>query len=361
MKVLLLSKYSRMGASSRLRALQYLPYLERNGVHVKVQTLFDDQYLESLYQGRGRSNWLTLKRYIARFLVLLQVAKYDVIWIEKEIFPFLPATMERLLKFFGIPYVVDYDDAIFHNYDLSKNMFVRALLSSKVDVVMRYADCVVAGNSYLAQRAVSAGASSVEVVPTVVDYLRYSGEASQRSRKLTIGWIGSPSTEKYVVQIQDALRDACVTYDARLLLMGAGAGVLNDFEGVDIELHPWSEDAETGFIQLLDVGIMPLVDGDWEKGKCGYKLIQYMACGVPVIASPVGVNIDIVEGNRCGMLATDLSDWRDCLGKLLTDDKLRSSYGRNGLHAVEQTFSLQIQAPRIRDILGRAGDSLDHA
>jgi glycosyltransferase involved in cell wall biosynthesis len=99
---------------------------------------------------------------------------------------------------------------------------------------------------------------------------------------------------------------------------------------------------------------MPLVDGFWEKGKCGYKLIQYMACGVPVVASPVGVNVDIVDGNQCGMLASDIEDWRRCLDKLLSDRALRVFYGSKGRHAVEYTFSLQVQAPRIRDIFMHA-------
>lgn len=351
MKVLLLAKYSRMGASSRLRALQFLPFLEREGFTVEVNTLFDDRYLERLYASGGRSVLLTLKCYFSRFLLLFKVGDYEMVWIEKEIFPFFPALAERMLKFFKVPYVVDYDDAIFHNYDLSSNAFVRAFLGSKIKVVMRHAEVVTAGNAYLAEYAIESGASNVEIVPTVVDHLRYVSDGPEVRNDLVIGWIGSPSTEKYVVEIKTALKAVCDNFGARVILMGASSSVLAKLEGLNVEVIPWSEETETGFIKQLDIGIMPLADGLWEKGKCGYKLIQYMACGVPVVASPVGVNVDIVDGNRCGMLASDIDGWRQCLDCLLSDQALRVFYGSNGLSAVERTFSLQVQAPRIRDIL----------
>ncbi|PUB36786.1 glycosyltransferase involved in cell wall biosynthesis [Pseudomonas sp. GV105] len=354
MKILLLSKYSRMGASSRLRALQFLPFLEKEGLTVEVNTLFDDRYLERLYKHGGRSFLPTLKCYFSRFLFLFTVRSYDVVWIEKEIFPFFPAFAERLLKFFRVPYVVDYDDAIFHNYNLSGSLLVRKLLGSKIDVVMRHAEVVVAGNSYLAEYAIKAGALKVEIIPTVVDHSRYDGGELPHHDKLVIGWIGSPSTEKYVVKIKTALMAVCENYGARVVLMGASPGVIAELDGLNVEVLPWSEDSETAFIKQLDIGIMPLVDGFWEKGKCGYKLIQYMACGVPVVASPVGVNVDIVDGNECGMLAADIEDWRRCLDKLLNDRALRVFYGGKGLRAVENTFSLQVQAPRIRDIFMHA-------
>jgi glycosyltransferase involved in cell wall biosynthesis len=354
MKILLLSKYSRMGASSRLRALQFVPFLKKEGFSVEVNTLFDDRYLDRLYTKGGRSLFLTLRCYSSRLLILFKVGSYDVVWIEKEIFPFLPAFAERVLAFFRVPYVVDYDDAIFHSYDRSNSYLVRKFLSSKIDVVMRHAELVVAGNNYLAEYAVKSGASTVEIIPTVVDHSRYSANNLQDHEQLVIGWIGSPSTQKYVVQIKIALKRVCDAYGARVVLMGASPSVLTELNGLNVEVVPWSEESEATFINQLDIGIMPLIDGPWEKGKCGYKLIQYMACGVPVVASPVGVNVDIVDGNRCGMLASDIDDWQRCLDHLLSDQESRVFYGGNGLRAVENTFSLQVQAPRIRDILVRA-------
>lgn len=350
MKVLLLSKYSRKGASTRLRSLQYLPYLESKGFQITVSSLFDDEYLDQLYLHGKRPPLRMIALYLRRLLVLLSVFRYDLIWIEKEVFPYMPAVVERLLKWLGQRYIVDYDDAIFHNYELSGNPLVRRVLGRKIDVVMRHATCVVAGNGYLAARAITAGAARVEEVPTVVDATRYSPGEPLLPARPVIGWIGSPSTENYVVDIAQALASLCRTYDARLLLIGASADIATKFPGLDVEIAPWSELTEAELIAQLDIGIMPLPDGPWEKGKCGYKLIQYMACAVPVIASSVGVNVEIVRASRCGLLASNVAEWEAALAQLLESPAQRQQLGTAGRQAVEATYSLQVQAPVLASI-----------
>lgn len=354
MKILLLSKYSRLGASSRLRALQFIPYLQRCGHVVTVDCLFDEAYLTMLYMSKKRSFWSIIKLYLRRIYVLLNARRYDVVWIEKEILPYFPAVFEWLFKKCNIPYIVDYDDAIFHNYDLSPYAPVRRLLGRKIDSVMLNARSVVAGNEYLANRAIQAGAQSVHVVPTVVDSQRYQAHACAADKLLTVGWIGSPSTEKYVVGIREALRNVNKRFPFRLVLMGASTHVSQELAGLDVEVKAWSEDSENAFIQGLDVGIMPLVDGPWEKGKCGYKLIQYMACAVPVVATPVGVNVKIVSDNKCGLLAADLQEWEAALNSLLSDAQSRSVFGAAGREAVNNEYCLAVQAPRLRHILEHA-------
>src|SRR5690554_86135 len=354
MKVLLLSKYPRMGASSRLRSLQYLPALAEDGIEVTVSSLFDDEYLTELYARGRRSKLRLLILYLKRLLVLLTVFRYDVLWIEKELFPYFPAVFERSLAFLGVRYVVDYDDAIFHNYDLSDNGLIRGLLGRKIDAVMSCATCVIAGNQYLAERALQSGAKRVEIIPTVVDHTRYSQAARTGDGPLVIGWIGSPSTQRYVVDIQDALRAVCDKTGARLMLVGATDAVADQLSGIPVEVVPWSEESETENIAQMDVGIMPLVDGPWEKGKCGYKLIQYMASGVPVVASPVGVNVEIVDGQGCGRLAESKNEWAESLLDLLSDQKARTTLGQAGREAVVKRYSLQTQSPILADILKSA-------
>lgn len=345
MKILLLSKYSRKGASTRLRSLQYLPFLEAEGFQVAVSSLFDDQYLDQLYQHGKRVPVRMMILYLRRLFVLLTVFRYDLIWIEKEIFPYIPAVAERMLRWLGKRYVVDYDDAIFHNYDLSGNPVLRRFLGRKIDAVMRCASCVVAGNDYLAGRAKTAGASCVELVPTVVDATRYDSKESLKKGCPVIGWIGSPSTQNYVVDIAPVLTSLCQKHNARMLLIGASADVASEFPGLDVEVVPWSEASEADLIAGIDIGIMPLADGPWEKGKCGYKLIQYMACGIPVIASPVGVNVDIVSASQCGLLAANSAEWEIALAKLLESPAQRLQLGRAGRKAVETRYSLAVQAP----------------
>lgn len=354
MKLLLFSKYPRMGASSRLRTLQYLPPLADEGIEVTVSSLFDDEYLTELYVKGHRSKLRSLMLYLKRLFVLLTVFRYDVLWIEYEVFPYLPAFAERLLRLLGKPYVVDFDDAVFHNYDRSRSRLIRALLGNKIDAVMRNAACVVAGNEYLASRARKAGANRIERIPTVVDSERYQCRKRDQTKNLIIGWIGSPSTQRYVVDIRDALKKVCDETGACLLLVGATESVREQLPGIPVDVVRWTEESEAGSVSRMDVGIMPLEDGPWEKGKCGYKLIQYMACGVPVVASPVGVNVEIVNENRCGQLAESVSDWAESLIGILSSRSLQSELGMAGREAVDQKYSLQVQAPVLAGIFRSA-------
>jgi len=290
--------------------------------------------------------------YIRRFVSLFEFYKYDLIWIEKEIFPYFPAFAERVLFLCGKRYVVDYDDAIFHNYDLSDNLLVRKFLGRKIDSVMRDSSCVIAGNSYLASRAREAGASCVELIPTVVDHDRYiPRQYCNVSEDLVVGWIGSPSTQKYVVGIREALIQVVIKHkNARLILVGATKEIVSEFSGINVEAVPWSEETEAELISKMDVGIMPLPDGPWEKGKCGYKLIQYMACAVPVVASPVGVNTEIINSSNSGFLASSVHDWEAAIVHLLESPELRNLMGSAGRKAVEENYSLQVQSPVLSGI-----------
>ena len=344
-KILVFCKYPRKGASSRLRTLQYLPCLEQQGFNITVKSLFDEEYLKNLYGKNSRSRLAIVGYYLKRLFTLLSVWRYDLIWIEYELFPYFPAFIERFLALLGKRYVVDYDDAIFHNYDMSTNQKIRRFLGGKIDVVMAKSACVVAGNAYLAERANAAGAKCIKQIPTVVDSARYTPIKITESEQPVIGWIGSPSTQKYVVGVYDALFAVCVVYNARLMLVGATAEIVNDLVGLDVDVLPWSEASEAELIGKMDIGIMPLPDGPWEKGKCGYKLIQYMACAVPVIGSPVGVNVDIIEGSKCGLLADTLEQWIIALETLLSSTQERKRLGNAGREAVETKYSLQVQAP----------------
>lgn len=345
-KILLFSKYSRTGASSRLRMLQYIPFLRGEGIDVTVANLLDEEYLNRLYEGKGSSVYHYADYYIKRLIWILKVRRFDLVWLEKELYPYFPACAEQVLKLLGVKVVVDYDDAIFHSYDLSNKKLIKAILSDKISKVMRAASCVIAGNSYLADYAVSSGAKEIVIVPTVIDIDRYSVVDNVGiEKKLVIGWMGSPSTQQYVVEIKRSLISACIEFNAKLVLIGANVDLVDEFEGIDVEILAWSEQSEVEMIQRMDIGIMPLKDGPWEKGKCGYKLIQYMACGLPVVASPIGVNVDIVNGSHCGFLAESLDEWNDSLSRLLSSVECRLHLGMAGRSVVESHYSMQVQAP----------------
>lgn len=347
MRVLLLSRYGRLGASSRLRSYQFIPYLESRGFDVSVAPFFGDDYVAGLYGG-NISRAGVLRAYFSRIMIMLQASRFDLIWVEKEMLPWMPSWLE--LGFFpsGIPIVVDYDDALFHRYDQHRLPIVRSLLGRKIDTVMRRADLVLVGNDYLAEYAGLAEARRVEWLPTVVDVSRYAVSSEASKERMTIGWIGSPSTAQYLKLITSVLSKIVATRDVRVVAVGPNAAQL---EGVPVEVRAWTEEDEVKEIKQFDIGIMPLSNEPFARGKCGYKLIQYMACGLPVVASPVGVNTSIVRDGIEGFWATSGAEWGRLLGLLLDDKALRQRMGAAGRIRVETEYSLQVAAPRLEQLL----------
>lgn len=346
MRVLALSRYGRLGASSRMRIYQYVPILQAMGIEVQISPLLSDSYLKRLY-ARQAPNWLeVLRDYLLQAVRLLSVKKFDLLWIEKELFPNLPAWFEQILHALGIRYVVDYDDAIFHNYDLNPHP-VKKLLIKKIDKVMRSSAMVVCGNAYLAERAHSAGASHVEIIPTVIDLARYKVLSPVLREHIVVGWVGSPSTVKYLDLVAPVLKTLATEFRLQLRVIGAQFA----WPGLDVDCRPWTEESEVSEIQDFDIGIMPLIDSPWERGKCGYKLIQYMACGKPVIASPVGVNQDVVVNGINGYLATTADDWLYAFRTLFSNKQSQLVMGAHGQRSVEEKYCLQVTAPRLAQLL----------
>jgi glycosyltransferase involved in cell wall biosynthesis len=327
-----------MGASSRLRTYQFLPFWEQEGYQVKVFPFFNDKYLEEKYQGKRVDRWNLLKCYFKRLWVVLGAKAYHFVWLEKEVFPFLPAWTEWLLQKSGTVYFVDYDDAVFHRYDQSRSGLIRRFLGRKIDAVMRHARVVFVGNSYLEKRALHAGAKRVVRLPTVIDMKRYGPKNWTDKKPLRIGWIGSPTTLKYMDLVRPQLEQMCKETDAEVLLVNGN--ISWDFDG-PWSLVPWTEAGEVAAIQQMDIGLMPLPDTPWEQGKCAYKLIQYMACGLPVIASPVGMNVDVVEEGVNGFLAKDGAEWLEALRTLVRDAPLRRRMGERGFALVQKEYTVE--------------------
>jgi glycosyltransferase involved in cell wall biosynthesis len=355
LNVLVLSRYGPLGASSRYRMYQYLPFLREQGFAVTVAPLLDDAYLEQRYSGRRVALLRLTRSYGRRIADLLTSGRFDLVWLEKEMFPWIPAWIERALMRVGVPYVVDYDDAVFHNYDRHRLAIVRRLMGTKIDDVMRGAALVVVCNRYLAERARVAGARWIELVPTTVELARYARPTPPLNTTFTIGWIGTPWTARYLELVRPALHEVCRNGQARFVAIGAGS--LN-WDEVPVEVVPWSEATEVAELQKLDVGIMPLPNSPFERGKCGLKLIQYMACGRPVVASPVGVNCEIVLDGVNGFTAANNDEWVTALRTLRDDPAHRERMGRVGRRNVEEKLSLEITAPRLAGLLRNtaAGD-----
>ncbi len=352
MKVLSLTRYDTAGPSSRYRVYQFLPRLRAAGFEIDEAPLLDGRYIRDLYDG-GRGNPVQLAHAALRRIGHVARARgYDLVWMEKELLPFFPGLIEQLLRLSHAPVVVDYDDAIFHRYDHHRSLLVRAVLGRKIDRIMAGARLVIAGNAYLAERARAAGAPAVEILPTVIDLDRYPAPRLVEHTPFTVGWIGSPSTQVYLHHIAPALAQFCEERRARFHAIGVERSFT--VPGVPLEAVPWSEQGELAALQALDVGVMPLPDSPWERGKCGFKLVQYMGCGLPVIASPVGVNREIVIEGETGMFASSPDEWLTALRTLTASRDLREHMGAAGRARAEAHYSLQVVAPRLMDLLKNA-------
>lgn len=356
MNLLLLSRYGRLGASSRMRSYQYLPWLEAAGIHITTAPLFSDAYVKGL-QRNTKSPMEALRAYAGRVQALLASRTFDLLWIEKETLPWLPAWFEKALLPGSVPYVLDYDDAVFHYYDQHRSALVKHFLAGKHPALMQGAAGVVAGNEYLADFARRAGASRVEVVPTVIDLERYPLPTPSPSKEFElpcVGWIGQRATAAFLAPYASLFARLSGEGRGRFAAIGIDAHSL----GLPMTSIPWTEQTEVASIVSLDIGIMPLLDGAFERGKCGYKLIQYMACGLPVVASPVGVNRQIVEHGVNGFLAETPEQWEQALQTLLSDTDLRQRMGQAGRLKVEEKYCIQVTGPKLAALLKDAAESV---
>lgn len=349
-RVLALTRYGFLGASSRLRSLQYIPVLESAGIEVVWEPLFNDASLNYRYKKGKFTLYSLLVAFSKRIQSLLKISTFDVVWIEKESLPFFPVWIEAAFLS-SVPYVLDYDDAVFHNYDENRFALVRWLYGSRLDILMSKASLVMCGNKYLADRAYGSGAQNVELIPTVIDLERYPvtnfSDSTIDVDLLRIVWIGSPTTAQYLEILVKPLQMLSLHLNFIFRVIGAKFNI----PGVQVECLPWSESSEVDFIRDCHLGVMPLNDSNWERGKCGYKLIQYMGCSLPVVASPVGLNTEIVANGVNGFLASTEEEWASSLEILLTQGKVRQSMGKFGRAKVEAQYCIQKLGPKVVELL----------
>ena len=354
-KVLALTRYDRLGASSRVRFLQFLQALRKRGFDFDVQPLLSDDYVRALYGGPKFSIAQIAGSYARRLKALFGRRRYDLVWLEKEALPWIPAWLEADWLT-DVSYVVDLDDAWFYRYESHDRALVRALLGGKIDAVMRAARTVVAGNDYLAARARRAGAREIEVIPTAIDTACYPppprAPGADSGRPVIVGWIGTPLNAHYLNQIAPALRRVAAVTPITLHIVGAAAPA--ELAGIPVESFPWSEASEVERICAFDIGIMPLENSPWEQGKCAYKLLQAMAAAKPVVASNVGANGQVVRHGVNGYLAETADDWAEYLGRLSADPMLRFRMGLEAFRTVSEGYSVAAVLPRLASVLERA-------
>lgn len=344
MRVAAFLRYGRLGASSRVRCYQLLPVLERVGLTVETFPLLDNYYLRRKYATGGTSRLAVSKGYLRRVRdVLSERHRFDVAFVEKELFPYLPATLELPFLTHGPPVVLDYDDATYESYRTN------ALLRDKIGRLMDEAAAVTVGSRNLESYARRFN-DHVTLVPSVVDPSRYAPRTDyETTGPVTIGWIGTPMTQPLLEPAIEAL--AVVARERALRLVLVGASPETRVPGVETVVSKWREHEEAEQIRAFDVGIMPVTDTPFHRGKCGYKLVQYMAAGIPTVASPVGANEDLTLEGGTGFLARTTEEWVAHLRALIDSAELRRRMGERGRRRVDEELSIEHAGAKLAEVL----------
>jgi glycosyltransferase involved in cell wall biosynthesis len=332
----------------RFRFEQYLHYLEANGIRCHVANLFTPHEDRTIYsQGHwGHKAWVLLHTFVRRLRDVRRARDYDLVFLYREAHMAPFTILEWLLKRSGTPVIFDFDDAIWLLEVSEGNQRFRFLKHpGKTKHLIRMADGVFAGNQYLADYARHFN-PRVWYVPTTIDtgYHRHP-DPFRAGDRVTIGWTGTQTTLKHFLTLLPVIRQLKQRFGDRVRFLVIGDKRYED-ASLDIVFSPWNLAGEIDQLCQMDVGVMPLPDNDWTRGKCGFKGLQYMALEIPAVLSPVGVNREIIEDGVNGFLAGTDEEWLDRLSRLVEDANLRRRLGAQGRQTVEERFSVDVWKDR---------------
>jgi glycosyltransferase involved in cell wall biosynthesis len=310
-KLSVFPRYNTLGASSRYRFYMYAERLVKSGYDVQISSFLDNDYLTQLYSHRRINPFMILRSYIRRLCKAAFSAKY--ILLEYELFPYLPFFFSKLFLA-GKKYILNFDDNVWTKYSS------KPWLKGKYDRLIKNAAGIIAANECLYE-IIKKHNENVIKIPTVIDLDLYRAEYPKFER-FTIVWIGTPVTYKYVLQFAGAFRRMARELDFELLILSSASIEKDHIPGVNMRFVNWCSAIEAECLTRSHVGVMPLTDDDFSRGKSAFKIIQYLAAGLPVIASPVGENCNVINNGENGFLADSPDEWADALKKLYCNHEL---------------------------------------
>lgn len=334
----------------RYRLEQWDPYLRKSGVEITYEP-FECQELHHLVYQPGsflRKVGLVSRAFLRRWRLLDRLQEFDAVYIFREAALLGPAILEQRINRLGPPIIFDFDDAIFIRYRSPSNGYLSYLkFAGKTQSICRMAAHIIVGNSYLADYAKQFN-PRVSVIPTTIDTDKYQVERKNGKAIPVIGWTGSFSTVQHLDTLRGALSRLARSERFRLRVIGTSTYTL---EGVEVEASKWCAATEIEELSEIDIGIMPLPDEPWSRGKCGLKALQFMALGLPTVCSPVGVNTDIIQDGENGFIASSEDEWIRKLSLLLNSPLLRGKIGNAARATVVDRYSAHTQAPRFFQVL----------
>jgi glycosyltransferase involved in cell wall biosynthesis len=349
MKILFLFPYPVGEApSQRFRFEQYFPLLDNAGIHYVTQSFWDLETWRILYRpGKKFKKLLGFVRGIARrFRILFTVATFDYIFIHRECAPIGPPFLEWLISMvFQKKIIYDFDDAIWLPNTSDENKIASMVKwHIKVNSICRWSYKISCGNLYLCDYAYKYNRSIV-LNPTTIDTENLHNPkryGPKKNNEIVIGWTGSHSTLKYLNKLEGILQELEDKYGNLIFTVIANQPAALELKR--IRFKPWSKETEISDLAEFDIGIMPLTDDAWAKGKCGFKALQYMAMEVATVASPVGVNTMIIDHGIDGFLCNAGTEWKDALESLIQNPDLRSKLGKQGREKVVRNYSVRSNA-----------------
>jgi glycosyltransferase involved in cell wall biosynthesis len=331
--------------SQRFRFEQYLDFLKAKGYDFDYSYLISEKDDRYFYQpGNFRTKaYFFLKSARKRWKDVRHAGSYDIIFVQREAFMTGSTWFEKKFASSGAKLVFDFDDAIWH-LDISEanKKFSWLKNPGKTAKIIASANLVIAGNQYLADYAKHHN-PNVVIIPTTIDTDEYKRiPQPKKDDRITIGWSGSLTTMKHFDYALPFLRKLKDKYGDRIAIKAIGDGNYENKE-LGVKGIAWNKENEVRELSTFDIGIMPLPDDEWAKGKCGLKGLQYMALEIPTVMSPVGVNTEIIQDGVNGFLADGADEWVEKISRLVDSKEFHDKMGKEARHTVEQRYSVNSQ------------------
>jgi len=333
--------------AGRFRALQWVPYLKKQGYQVTIRHCRpSNEYVpRGFYYLRANRFYYFINLpfiILRRILDIRDAAEFDFVFLQRPLLGQRFKFLERWLFRLNQNVIFDFDDAIFVNFDGSRNHRYEAYLH----YMNQKASRVVVGNAYL-QEFAQFKAESVDVIPTCIDTEKYHPNLAacngRDPNRVVLGWIGTSGNYPYLKSVRPVMQKLVQKYpQVTVRIVSEHPPLKEVLDGVPFEYQKWTAGAELDDLCGFDIGIMPLEDNSWSRGKCGFKLIQYMACGKPVVASPIGANTAIVDDGENGFLVTDETGWIEKLSLLLENPETRRAFGHKARRKIEAQYSTEV-------------------